>query len=355
MKTKQAAKGMSMLDLAGLQPNFQRTCRVPEGKDNSLPAGLGPFPIYRASDFRSGTPKKWKPSDFFTPMYRQEAMWINFPQRNQKNPYALVVAAGSINAVTGEQIKVVNGDLEARLEKDQNYLVVPPQPRIDGWKDGENGRVYQFVAAQMGSGQTIEGQITGKEKIGGIQLIAYAPRKGINLKIQNTPHDHALGVASLGMDDPVEDIVAGGMGIDDNDDMIYGSEELCLMSFQEHIPVSHALKSFAPPSAHRLVGARSGTRGIVSMGLGRGGEITQKIYPDGYGYSVWHKNPIARAMVNLISPEDFRQITGTNPPETPVTFERYQQLGIPWFELGDKKYKDTTGSDIFGKLKSLHD
>ena len=30
---------------------FQRTCRVPEGKLNSLPAGLGYFPVFKVSDF----------------------------------------------------------------------------------------------------------------------------------------------------------------------------------------------------------------------------------------------------------------------------------------------------------------
>ena len=56
-------------------------------------------------------------------------------------------------------------------------------------------------------------------------MLDYAPRKGINLKMQNTPHEHALGVVSLGMNDEVD-----SLGIDDNDNMIYSSDgsEECL-------------------------------------------------------------------------------------------------------------------------------
>jgi len=202
------SKMLTNVDLAGLTVQFQRTLRVPEGRVNDLPAGLGAFPVYRVHDFKSGCPTKWKNSDFFMPMYAQEAMWINFPGKKgfKDNPYAAIVAAGSINAITGEQIKIDKGELESTLKKNQNYVVVPPQPWIDGWKDADTGRVYQFVAAEMGSGQTVEGQITGKEKIGGVQILVYKPKKGRDLKIQGRPEEHALsspitysaGIESLG-------------------------------------------------------------------------------------------------------------------------------------------------------------
>ena len=89
------------LDQDGVQCNFQRTCRVPEGRINSLPAGLGSFPIYKVSDFKSGAPKDWKEEGYFFPMYKQEAMWINF-SRNYRNPRAMIIAAGNINAITGK-------------------------------------------------------------------------------------------------------------------------------------------------------------------------------------------------------------------------------------------------------------
>jgi hypothetical protein len=51
----------------------------------------------------------------------------------------------------------------------------------DFFMKDKDGKIYQFVAANMGSGETVEGQITGKEKVGGIQLIVYDPKEGKNL------------------------------------------------------------------------------------------------------------------------------------------------------------------------------
>ena len=55
----------------------------------------------------------------------------------------------------------------------------------------------------------------------------------------------------------------------------------------------------------------------------------------------------------MVDEESFRQITGHRAPATPVTFEKYQQYGLPWFDLHDKKLKDTPGNDVFGKLKTV--
>jgi len=90
------------VEFGGLRLNFQRTCKVPQGKINSLPAGLGPFPVFKVSDFRKGCPKEWRDDGYFFPMYRQEAMWINFCRAYIGNPKALIIGAGNINAVTGK-------------------------------------------------------------------------------------------------------------------------------------------------------------------------------------------------------------------------------------------------------------
>ena len=93
---------MDYVNIGGLQLNFQRTCRVPPGQVNSLPAGLGNFPVYKVSDFRAGCPKEWQDGGFFLPMYRQEAMWINFARGYAENPKALIIGAGNINAISAK-------------------------------------------------------------------------------------------------------------------------------------------------------------------------------------------------------------------------------------------------------------
>ena len=242
------------ITIGDLHINFQRTCRVPEEQLNDLPAGLGNFPIFKVSDFSSGTPNTWREDGFFMPMYEQEAMWISF--NNYVRPKALIVGAGNINAISGKPFDASKIDhtkpstIDVKLEEEQNYLVVPPQPWLDGWK-AEDGKVYQFVAAKIGSGQTVEGQITGEEKESGIQFIVYDAKDGVKLMPAYKPHLNS----SL-------------------------TEECCLESF----------------------GALRGIENIVEeMGLGRGGEINQKIYPDPHSINVWKPTPTAVEIVYLVS------------------------------------------------------
>jgi hypothetical protein len=323
------------MEIGGLRVNFQRTCRVPVGQLNSLPAGLGSFPVYKVSDFKEGTPKEWNTEGYFMPMYRQEAMWMNFGRGYMQNPKALVVGAGNINAISGKPFdpskvkcegkrRAKEGSLDIKLEKEQNYLVVPPQPWLDGWK-AEDGKIYQFVAAEMGSGETVEGQITGEEKAGGIQMIVYDPKPGKNLVHATRPHEY---------------IVGGSFASDSFGDSLLEKGVMCC----------YAMSAKSATRGSMRIGS---VRSVQSMGLGRGGEISQKVYPDPHGVEVWNEKPTSVDVVYLVSSEDFKQVTGYDAPVTPVTFEKYQQLGLPWFELHDQKYKDTAGSDIFSKLKPV--
>ncbi len=300
------------IEIGGIGINFQRTCRVPQGKTNSLPAGLGSFPVYRVKDFKSGVPDNWKEEGYFFPVYEQEAMWFNFSRNN--NPKAIIIAAGNINAITGKPFdpskakgsNVANG-LDVKLEEKQNYVVVPPQPWIDGWK-AEDGKVYQFVAAKLGSGETVEEQITGEASAGGIQLITYNPKPGQNLIHETRPKEY----------------ITGG-------------------------------DYTANPHVRYRGACRRANVSVASMGLGRGGEINQKIYPDPYGLNVWNEKPESVDLFYMVAASDFKQVTGYEAPPTPVTYKKYQELGFPWFELHDEKLQDSKGSDVFGKLKPVGD
>jgi Ubiquitin family len=99
-------------------------------------------------------------------------MWISF---TCQNPYAIKVFIGGVNAVSGEPA-VENAATRlrrrARLAQNQSvqdYLVVPEQRWIDGIATA-NGKVRQFVAMPMGSGYSVEAQVTGEEVTGGIQF-----------------------------------------------------------------------------------------------------------------------------------------------------------------------------------------
>ncbi len=156
---------------AALSMDFQRTLRIPDdGDDYPLPPGLGRFPLRHVDDFSERAPDSWLThGGVMLPMYQSEAVWLNFSSASGY-PFAVKVAAGKVNAVTGDAWS--NG----LVESPQDYLVVPEQPWLDGYCV-EKGFIRQFVAMPLGSGYSAEEQITGEAEHGGIQIIAYPMKK----------------------------------------------------------------------------------------------------------------------------------------------------------------------------------
>jgi len=156
---------------AELSIEFQRTLRIPDD-DNvyPLPPGLGSFPLKHIDDYQ--VPAGWvERGGVMLPMYQSEALWINFnptyiPEHSTTYPFAVKIAAGKINALSGEQWdnKLNSGP--------QDYLVTTEQPWLDGYSV-EKGLIRQFVAMPLGSGYSAEEQLTGKAEHGGIQIIVY--------------------------------------------------------------------------------------------------------------------------------------------------------------------------------------
>jgi hypothetical protein len=181
--------------------SFQRTLRIPEdGQQYPLPPSLGPFHIHRVEDFADTVPSKWlNQGAFFFPMYQREALWLGFDGEDWK-PNAVKVAVGGVNAISGTVWK------EGLDSEQQDYLVCPNQPWLDGINAGENF-VRQFVAAPLGMQHTVEAQITGKEETGGIQLVVYEPKPG---KFPEKPPERVAGFDYLAAA-PVEmGLEAGG-------------------------------------------------------------------------------------------------------------------------------------------------
>jgi hypothetical protein len=88
------------------------------------------------------------------------------------------------------------------------------------------------------------------------------------------------------------------------------------------------------------------------MGLAAGGRMRQKIYPDEYGHDTWDMENYGRVYVHIVNSMMFREITGKEPPATPVTARTYTEYGLPWFELYDEEKGDVAGSEILGGIKS---
>ena len=154
---------------------FMRTLRIPDdGQCYPLPPGLGRFQLSPVVDESArSVPEAWRRrGGVMMPMYQAEAMWISFetvlhPEHALEWPFAIQVATGRINAVSGKPWQPG----QPLVHRPQDYVVIPGQPWLDGFCV-QKGRIRQFVAMTLGEGHTAEEQLTGVAEHGGLQITA---------------------------------------------------------------------------------------------------------------------------------------------------------------------------------------
>ena len=91
----------------------------------------------------------------------------------------------------------------------------------------------------------------------------------------------------------------------------------------------------------------------AEMGLGAGGRMQQSIYPDAYGIDTWDTTTQRTVHVHIANSMMWREITGEEPPHTPVSARTYTDCGLPWFELYDEHLGDLTPSAELAGVKSI--
>ena len=268
--------------------SLQRTLRVPETGSHALPPGLGDFPI-RALDTTAAPASMTARGGAMVPIYQREAMWISL---GSSEPIAMQIATGLVCAVTGQP-------LTDKLSRNpQNYVCLPDQPWLDGFKSGD-GRIRQFVAARLGDGATVEEQLVDRPVVGGLQLRAFRLRpKALEAWREQWGH--------------------------------YGDGDVlfCMSS-----PMMEA----------------------DAMGLGAGGEIQQELYPDDHPLSNWCTEPIGQIWLHLVGARQWRALTGSTPPPTPVTAEEYDAHGLPWFDYYDADRGDLPTSSELASIRTVGD
>ena len=89
------------------------------------------------------------------------------------------------------------------------------------------------------------------------------------------------------------------------------------------------------------------------QGLGAGGKMKQEIYPDEYGPDVWDPERSGRVFVHIANSMAWRDITGEEPPPTPVSARTYSEHGFPWFSLYDEGRGDVAPAKTLKEVKSV--
>ena len=306
------------LQLPGeVRVRFIRTLRLPETGTHALPPGLGEFPVRRVEDYADTVPAEWRArGGVLLPVYLREAMWLSFA--GTAEPAALQVGVGKVCAVSGRP-------WSSRLARDpQNYVVLPRQPWLDGINSGK-GTVRQFVAVPLGLGATVEGQVTGEEVWGGVQLQSFPLREEELRAWRKAERRRAK-------ERRVMTLSAGGYG------------------------TALPMAAPAPGSASAPTrGSGGGTTSVPAMGLGVGGSMRQEVYQDDRPLKAWAEEPAGRVFVHLVTPPQWRRITGEAPPPSPVDRAAYTSAGLPWFEYYDQDATDLSPTDTLGSVQPVGD
>ncbi|KUO18183.1 hypothetical protein [Streptomyces dysideae] len=291
----------------GVAVRFIRTLRLPEKGTHPLPPGLGEFPVRRVADYPDTVPGAWRArGGVMLPVYLREAMWLSFGGTTE--PAALQVGVGKVCAVSGKP-------WSGRLSRNpQNYVVLPRQPWLDGINSGK-GTVRQFVAVPLGMGATVEGQVTGEEVWGGVQLQSFPLTDGELAKWREQEARHRTERARAFTP-------TGGYG---------------------------AALPMPAPAAPAAVPARA------AMGLGVGGSMRQEVYRDDRPLTDWADRAAGRVFVHLVTPPEWRRITGEAPPPSPVDRAAYTRAGLPWFDYYDQDAEDLAPTDRLEAVKPVGD
>ena len=284
--------------------DFQRTLRIPDdGKDYPLPPGLGSFPLRHIDDFARRVPATWlKRGGVLLPMWQSEALWLSFRSpyleaRATEYPFAVKVATGKVNAVTGEMWR------RGLSRNPQDYLVIPGQPWLDGYCV-EKGIIRQFVALPLGEGYSVEEQVTGAAEFGGLQIEVFPMRRDI---------------------------------------------------FERRFPIRPRLRDQIGSHSLFEMADRCCPDESPAMGLAPGGRMRQEIYEDPFSIHDWDTAHGSRCFVHLVNSKTWKATTGQVPPSQPLTAKDYNSAGYPWFDYYDAEQKALAGSATLAALKSAQE
>ncbi|GAB7366391.1 hypothetical protein MBLNU230_g8188t1 [Neophaeotheca triangularis] len=187
----------------------------------------------------------------------------------------------------------------------QDYIVTPDQDWIDGIA-AENASVRQFVAMPLGTGHSVEAQLTSQEIVGGNQIEvipAKECRDNVARHVRINPHSLPPGYVQIFVKTLSGKTITLNAALSETIDQLSS----CARS-----------RTGTPPPPH----------------------ITWDI-----------DNQIA-FHVQIANAAACRRVLGFAPPETPITQQTHARHGLPYFDLHDEKPSGVPGE--FGGVESVN-
>ena len=236
----------------------------------------------------------------------------------------------------------------------QNYVVLPRQPWLDGINSGK-GTVRQFVAVPLGLGATVEGQVTGEEVWGGVQLQSFPLNDGQlarwreeeRLRAERSrrtrsrpaarrPRCRRGAAAAVPTAAPPSTRCTPGT---------VRARIRCPAPPAYRARPPHRPPRRAPGSAPRRPPRWARRRRLHAPGG----------LPGRPAAADWAEQPAGRVFVHLVTPPEWRRITGEAPPPSPVDRAAYTRAGLPWFDYYDQDAQDLAPTDTLEAVKPVGD
>ncbi|KAK3346474.1 hypothetical protein B0T25DRAFT_462237 [Lasiosphaeria hispida] len=346
-----------------LEISFNRTLRLPEdGKTHNQPVRLGTVTVNSMAGLAKKLEASGSPSlvdmarkgGVFFPLYQREAMFLSFKAR--RDAFAVRVFVGGVNAVSGLPWNSHPG----RKVAAQDYLSVPPQRYLDGVCVAKDV-VKQFVAMPLGSGYSVEKQVTGKETVGGMQLEIIpgyrwalhvpasehaGPQPGPYFPgLEQTPQ--SLGVKMVALSQHPNAVSSGQekYGTDSEDWLVASGRRPIYM---RHLYRSALDISITNPSS---LSSQAGW----AMGLAAGAKMHQAIQADPFPASAWCTRRATVVSVQILNSVAYEALTGMLAPATPITAEMYVARGLPFLASYDEKGVGTDGAANLAGIRGVGD
>ncbi|KAH6682475.1 hypothetical protein B0J14DRAFT_468361 [Halenospora varia] len=343
-----------------IQISLRRTVRVPDNDETyHLPPDCGAFPIYSVNQYKSKLP---------TSMAGKGGVFIPI--------YCNNIYAGGVNAVSGEHF---NEDENAKLrrkeklakgESIQDYVVIGPNDDYQWWLDGiakSDGKVMQFVAAQVDTGYSVEAQITGKDSIGGLQIeIIPVKRNSLSVFIKSFGYNtFRLEVDEYMTVEILKELVeerGGPLPVDQR--VVFEGDQLIdctsnpLMNMKVHhdstLEVTiriHGGGVVNKTAKHRpSIKERLQALDEYEMAVAVGGFVNQTIIKDPILTKDWDKDNTIMFNIQLLNAGFFEHLLGIPPPSTSHSGDYYSDLRLPFFE----HYEEPSGiNGEFWAVKSV--